>query len=135
VLQIQDLALNVYGDLLGEVSVGNRGGHLSDVTHLAGKIVGHRVDVVSEVLPGSCHAFDLSAASKFAFCSDLSCDTGDFGGKSVELVHHCVDCVLEVEDLPAHFDGDLLREVTVGNRGGHFGDVAHLPRQVARHRV
>ena len=32
---------------------------------------------------------------------------------------------------PAHVDGDLLREVAVGDGGGHLGDVAHLAGQVA----
>ena len=33
---------------------------------------------------------------------------------------------------PLHVDGDLLREVAVGHRGGHLGDVAHLAGQVGR---
>src|SRR5205807_2224609 len=35
----------------------------------------------------------------------------------------------------ADIDGDLLRQVTVRDRGRDFGDVSHLRREVARHRV
>src|SRR5204862_419120 len=55
--------------------------------------------------------------------------------EGVELVHHGVDGVLELQDLPAHVDGDLLGEVAVRDGGGHVGDVADLVGQVAGHRV
>ena len=45
--------LHVDGDLLRQVAVGDGGGHLGDVAHLAGQVAGHRVDVVGEVLPGA----------------------------------------------------------------------------------
>src|SRR5438445_9856079 len=34
-----------------------------------------------------------------------------------------------------HIDGDLLREIAIGNRDGDVGDVANLGRQVAGHDV
>ena len=48
-----------------------------------------------------------------------------------QLVHHHVDGVLQLEDLALHVHRDLLRQVAVGHRGGHVGDVTHLARQVA----
>ena len=41
VLELEDLALDVDGDLLGEVAVGDGGGDLGDVAHLAGEVAGH----------------------------------------------------------------------------------------------
>ena len=38
VLQLEDLALHVDGDLLREVALRDRGGHLGDVAHLAGEV-------------------------------------------------------------------------------------------------
>jgi hypothetical protein len=35
----------------------------------------------------------------------------------------------------AEVTSDLLGQVAVGHRGGDFGDVAHLARQVGRHQV
>src|SRR5262249_58886823 len=48
---------------------------------------------------------------------------------------HRVERFLELQNLAAHFDGDLARQVALGDGGSHFGDVAHLAGQVARHRV
>ena len=48
-----------------------------------------------------------------------------------QLVDHGVDGVLQLGDLAARVDGDLLREVALGHGRGHLGDVAHLSRQVA----
>ena len=36
---------------------------------------------------------------------------------------------------PSHIHRDLAREIAVGDRRRHFGDVAHLSRQVRGHRV
>src|SRR5205809_327897 len=51
VLELEQLALHVHRDLLGEVAVGHRGGHGGDVAYLAGEVAGHQVHVVGEVLP------------------------------------------------------------------------------------
>ena len=59
-------------------------------------------------------------------------DARHFRGERVELIDHRVDGVLQLEDLAAHVDGDLLRQVAVGDRGRDVGDVAHLVGQVAR---
>ena len=52
-LQLEDLAAGVDVDLLRQVALRDRGGDLGDVPHLAGQVVGHRVDVVGQVLPGT----------------------------------------------------------------------------------
>src|SRR5207244_11240484 len=49
-----------------------------------------------------------------------------FRGKAVQLVHHRVDGALQLQSLPAHVYRDLLRQVALGDRGSHLGDVAHL---------
>ena len=53
VFQLQDLALDVHRDLLGEVAVGHRGGDVGDVADLAGQVAGHEIDAVGEVFPGA----------------------------------------------------------------------------------
>ena len=134
-LELQDLALHVDGDLLGQVAVGDRGGHLGDVAHLTGQVGRHQVHVVGEVLPGAGDALDVGLTAELAFRADLARDARHFRGEGVELVHHRVDGVLQLQDLAAHVDGDLLGQVAVGDRGGHLGDVAHLTGQVGRHQV
>src|SRR5262249_55149809 len=53
VLQLQDLALGVDGDLLREVAPCHGGGDVGDVAHLSGEVGGHSVDVVGQVFPGA----------------------------------------------------------------------------------
>src|SRR5206468_161630 len=53
VLQFEDLALDVDGDLLAEVALGHGRGDLGDIADLAGQVGGHVVHRVGEVLPGA----------------------------------------------------------------------------------
>ena len=72
VLELEDLALHVDGDLLGKVALRHRGGHVGDVADLAGEIVGHQIDVVGQVLPGAGDAAHLRLAAQLAFGADLA---------------------------------------------------------------
>ena len=135
VLELEDFAFHVDGDLLRQVALGDGGRHLGDVADLAGQIVGHQVHVVGEVLPRAGDAFHARLAAELAFGADLAGHARHFGREAVELVDHRVDGVLELEDFALHLDGDLLGQVAARDGGGHFGDVAHLARQVGRHRV
>ena len=95
----------------------------------------HRVDRVGEVFPRARDAFDLRLAAETAFGADLARDARHLAGERVELVDHRVDGDFEVGDLALDVDGDLLGKVALGDGGRDLGDVADLPRQVARHRV
>src|SRR5262249_57752367 len=53
VLQLEDLALDVDGDLLAQVSVRDRGRDVGDVAHLRGKVRRHEIYVVAQVFPGA----------------------------------------------------------------------------------
>ena len=55
--------------------------------------------------------------------------------KRVELIHHGVDGFFELQNLATHIDGDLFRQVAVGDGDRDIGDVAHLGGQIAGHRV
>src|SRR5439155_53214 len=50
VFELENLALDVDGDLLGQVAVGDGDGDFGNIAHLAGQVAGHAVDRVSEVL-------------------------------------------------------------------------------------
>ena len=134
-LQGENLALHIDGNLLGQVAPRDRGRDLGDVAHLARQVFRHHVHVVGQVLPDAADALDLRLPSELALRPHLLGDAGHFRGEGIELVHHRVDGRFQVEDLALHVDGDLLGQVAVGHRGGDFGDVAHLARQVGRHQV
>src|SRR5260221_148420 len=58
-----------------------------------------------------------------------------FRRKSVELVHHRVDRVLELQNLALHVHRDLARQISARHGRRHAGDISHLVGQVAGHRI
>ncbi len=134
-LQLQDLALGVDVDLLGEVAVGDGGGDLGDVADLTGEVVRHRVDVVGEVLPGAGHVRHPGLAAEAALGADLAGDARHLVGEGRQGVHHRVDGVGERGDLALRLHGDPAGEVAAGHGGGDLGDGAHLTGEVGRHHV
>src|SRR5207302_5192680 len=123
------------GDLLREVALLDGGGDIGDVADLAGQVAGHDVDVVGQVFPDPADAVDLGLAAEASLRADLAGHARDLVGEGVELVDHGVDGLLELQDLAADVDGDLLREVALLDGGGDLGDVADLAGQVAGHEV
>ena len=67
-------------------------------------------------------------AAELAFGADLARDARHLRREGVQLIDHRVDGVLQLENLALHVDGDLARQVAVGDRGRDLGDVAHLRR-------
>ena len=138
VRNIADVATAIAnGDLSRKITVDvrDRHGHFGDITDLASQVAGHEVHVVGEILPGAAHSGHLRLAAELAFGADFARHARDFAGKTVELVHHGVDGVLEFENFAFHVHRDLARQVAARHGGGDFGDVAHLRRQVAGHGV
>ena len=135
VLQLQDLALDIDGDLLRQIAVGHRFGDLGDVPHLGGEVASHEIHAIGQVLPRAGHPLNVRLAAQLPFGANLPGDAGDFRGERPQLINHRVNGVLELQDLAAHVDGDLLREITFGYGGRDIGDVPHLCREVSRHRV
>ena len=135
VLQLQDFAADVHRDLAREVAAGDRGGDVGDVADLGGEVAAHRVDGVGQILPGAGDAGDDGLAAELAVGADFAGDARHFGSEGSKLVHHRVDGFLELQDLAADVDRDLLRQVAIGHRDGDLGDVADLAGQVVGHRV
>src|SRR5207244_2191686 len=118
-----------------QVAVGDGGGHGGNVADLAGQVTGHEVHVICEVLPGAGDTLHLRLSARQRFRSQLAGDTGHFRCERVELIDHRVDRVLQLENFPLHVDGDLLRQVAVGDGGRHGGNVTHLGGEVTGHEV
>ena len=132
VFELENFALHVHRDLARQVAARHGRGHFGDVAHLAGQVAGHEVDVVGQILPGAGHAGHLRLAAQLAFGADFARHARHFAGERVELVHHGVDGVLQLENFALHVHRDLARQVAAGDRGGDFGDVAHLCRSGCR---
>ena len=135
VLELKDLALDIDGDFLGEVAIGDGGGDLGDIAHLVGQVAGHAVDIIGEIFPDAGHAADDGLAAQPSLGTNFAGHASDFRGERVELVDHGVDRVLELENLATNIDGHFLRQVAIGDGGGDLGDIANLGGQVTGHRV
>jgi hypothetical protein len=123
------------GDLAGQVPALDRLGDLRDRADLAREIGRHDVDIVGQVLPGACHAADLGLAAELALGADLAGDPRHLVGEGGQLVDHGVDGGLDLEDLAARVDCDLLAQVSRRDRRGDLGDGADLTGQVRGHDV
>src|SRR5436309_1844286 len=78
------------------------GRDFGDVADLGGKIPGHGVHAVGEVLPGASHAQHIGLPTKAPFRTDLARHARDLAGERIELIDHRVDGLFELEDLSAH---------------------------------
>ena len=87
VLELEDLAARLDGDLLREVAVGDRGRDEGDVAHLGGEVAGEQVDVVDEVLPGAREALDVGLGAELALGADLADDARDARGDGAQPAH------------------------------------------------
>src|SRR4029078_1205436 len=106
VLQLEDFALHVHRDLARQVAARHRGGHFGDVADLGGEVGGQQVDVVGQVLPHAGDARHLRLAAELAFGADFACHAGHFAGEAVQLIHHGIDGLFQLQDLASDVDGD-----------------------------
>ena len=122
VLQLEDLALHVDGDLLRQVAVGDRGRDLGDVAHLVGQVAGEQVDVVGEVLPGAGDAGHLGLPAELSFGADVRATLRDLLRRRCRA-SSVMPLIVSASagDLALGVDGDLLRQVAVGDRGDDLG--------------
>ena len=118
-----------------QIAFRHGGGHLGDVADLVGQVAGHEVDAVGEILPDAADALHFGLTAELAFGADFARHARDFAGERVELIHHGVDGVLQLQNFAAHVHRDFARQVAGRDGGRDFGDVADLGGQVAGHRV
>ena len=108
VLELQNFTLNIHGDFLREVSVGDSRGDFRDISDLRRQIAGHEIHIISQVFPGACHALDFGLSAQLAFRADFARHARHFRREGGKLIDHRVDRVLEFQNLTLHIDGDLL---------------------------
>src|SRR5439155_10653968 len=81
-LELQNLALDVHGDLPGQISERDRGGHFSDVADLGGKVRWHRVDGLDQILTGAGYAGNYRLSAEAAFGADFARESGGSPGNA-----------------------------------------------------
>ncbi len=77
--------------LRDQVAAGDGGGHLGDVSHLAGQVAGHGIHIIGEVFPGTGDTGHRGLATELAFGADLAGHARHFGGEQAHLFDHRVN--------------------------------------------
>ena len=64
---------------------------------------------IGQIFPGAADALHFRLAAELAFGTDFARHARYFAGERVELIHHGVDGVLQLQNFAAHVDRDLAR--------------------------
>src|SRR5262249_40835802 len=135
VLQLQNFAFYVHGDLARQVTASDCRRYFGNVANLSRKVARHGINGVGKVFPCASYAGDVCLTTQATLAADFTSHTGDFRSKRTQLLHHGVESFLQLEDLSTHVDCNLLGEVAGRNRRSHLRNVADLASQVAGHEV
>ena len=130
-----DFPLGVHRQFLSQLAVGNGGHDFHDAAYLFGQVGSHYVYVVCEILPRAGDAGHLRLAAELAVGADLAGHAGYFSREGVELVHHRIDGILELENFSLHVYRDFARQIAASHGRSHFGDVTHLTGKISGHGV
>ena len=133
--QSRHFTLGGNGQILFQVAVGHRRDDFHDASDLLGQIRRHDIDRVGQILPGAGDARHLRLAAQAPFGADFARHARHLAGETVQLIHHGIDGVLELENFTLHIDGNLARQVAACHGRGHLGDVSHLSGQICRQQV
>src|SRR5262249_27412647 len=79
VLELQNLAFYVDGDLVREVAARDRSCRSASIADLSREVGGKQIDVVRQILPRTGDARHHGLAAELAFGADLARHAGDFG--------------------------------------------------------
>ena len=96
VLELENFAAYVHGDLFGQITLGHSGSDVGNVANLAREIGGHRVHGISKVLPCAGHAPHIRLAAQPAFRADFTSHACYLRRKRTELVDDRVDGVFQL---------------------------------------
>src|SRR5260370_439252 len=135
VLEFENFALHVDGDLARQIAPGHSRSDFSDVSDLAGQVSAHRVHGVRQVLPRSCDSRDVSLPSETPLRTYFTSHAGYFANEAVELIHHCVQCFFKLKNFSAHIDRNFARQIATRDGRRDFSNIAHLASEVPGHEV
>ena len=76
-LELQDLAAHIDGNLFGKITVSHGNGDVGDIADLRCKVAGHLIDRLGQLLPHARDAFNLCLPAELAFGADLARHAGD----------------------------------------------------------
>src|SRR5206468_1780209 len=130
-----DFALGFEHQFSLQVAVRHGGYDFRDAAYLSCKVSGHQVYVVGQILPCTGDTAHIRLTAEFSVGTDFASHARHFARESIQLVHHDVNGVLQLQNLTAHVYRDLTAQIASRHRRRDFRDVSHLRRQVSGHRV
>ena len=140
VLELEDLALHVDGDLAREIAARDSRRHLRDVTDLTRQVRRHEVHIVGKVLPRAGDAFDNCLTAKLAVGADLARHPRHLGCERSDLSDHRVHHVRHPQELAGQRPAlDLqrhrLRQIALRYGADHSRHFRRRLRHVVHQRV
>ena len=90
-----------------QIPVRNGGHDFHDAADLLSEVRRHDIDGVGKILPRAGYAGHLGLTAEPPFRSHFAGDTGDLAGKTIQLIHHGIDGVLQFENFALHVHGDF----------------------------
>ena len=133
------------GDLPREIALGDGCRDQSDVPHLRGEPVRHRVDGIGQVLPRTRHSTHLGLTAELALRAHFAGDPGHLVGERRQLVDQAVDGAAHLQELAAQRVRRTVRgqrpqihpllEVALGHRREHAAHLGDRSHQVVDERV
>ena len=75
--------------------------------HLAGQVAGHEVHVVGQIFPGAADPRNLRLPAKLSFRTDFARHASYFARERVQLVHHRINGVFQLQNFTLHVHRDL----------------------------
>ena len=133
--KFRDLAFRFDEQLLLQVATCNCSHDFGNAAHLVRQVAGHEIHAVGQIFPGPGDTMHVCLSSQLAFRAYFAGHTSHFRGERIELVHHGVDRVFQLQDFAPHIDRDFFRQVPGRNRSGNVSNIAHLRSEIARHRI
>src|SRR5579864_5697850 len=88
ILQLEDFAAHIDGDLARQVAGGHSRGDLGNVADLRCQVTCHRVHGIGQILPHAAYPFDLCLTAQLAVGAHFTGHARDFRSEGVKLVHH-----------------------------------------------
>src|SRR5262249_34878041 len=128
--ELSDFTLGFKDEFAFEIAIGDGRYDLGDSADLCREVRRHEIDVIGEILPRTGDALHLRLAAKLTVRADFARNTGDLGGKRIQLIDHRVDGVFQLEDFALYVDRDLARQIAVCDGCCHLCDVSNLGSEV-----
>src|SRR6202451_4203413 len=135
VFEFENFAFHIDRDLARQIAAGHSRCNFGNVTHLARKVSGHRIDGIRKIFPRTSHTGHVRLSAQAAFRTDFTRHARYFSRETVKLIHHRVQRFLQLQNLAANVNCDFARKIPGGDGGCHFGNISHLTGEVAGHEV